>query len=143
MNCPEFRRSLGGLLEGDLEPAAAQAARAHADDCEPCGRDYQSLLLAESLLQRHGRRTLPAPAHLVDSIMDRLEPRRITLWRELGKLAAAAAVVLTVLGAAASLMDLAPPVEAVKHQASRAKDYVIEDLPRVFRSTVGQWGQNP
>lgn len=91
MSCDEIRPLLSALVRGDLGPAEASRARAHAAGCEGCGKELRELEAVEERLA--GWEADPGPADVWPAVEARL-PRAGGGW---GRVSLAAAVLLAAL----------------------------------------------
>lgn len=139
MKCSQVRELWPALFDGKIEETARTSLDEHLRSCGACGRERQALLMSENLLQRYARLRRDPPAGLVDRIMGRLESgARPTVFHELIRLAAAAALLLTISAFAVGRVSVAAGVEQVSARAEQTRQYVMEDLPKLIVASV--WG---
>ena len=73
--CRERAEEIGALVLGELEPADAQALRAHARECEGCRHEIESLERVAALLERADPGNVAAPATPPPGVAQRLAQR--------------------------------------------------------------------
>lgn len=66
MNCENVREELSAYLDGMLDPAVADAVRAHLDSCGDCRRELMELQETVDLL--HGLEKVEVPVDLVQGV---------------------------------------------------------------------------
>lgn len=102
LDCRKMRESLSAYLEGDLDPAAAAATRAHLEGCAACRAELELERLTIGAFRRLP--DLPPPAGILAGVRARLQPepwyRRLAGPRRwlIGVPAGAVATVLVVIG---------------------------------------------
>ena len=137
MNCSEVRARWPALLDGKIGETERASVDEHVRACPACERGRQSLLVSENLLQRYARFRRAPPAGLVDRIMSRLDAgARPTILRELGHLAAAAALLVAVSAYAIGRASVDPVVEKMSARAEQTRQYVMEDLPKMIAASL-------
>ena len=137
MKCTQVQARWMALLDRVLDEAVRIEVEEHRGACAACESEYQALVAAENLLQRHARGRVAAPPGLIDRMMTRLEaaPKR-TVVRELVRLAAVAGVLLGILTLVVDRVSYQPVVEKMNAQIKDTREYVTEELPRVITSSV-------
>ncbi|MDQ3935048.1 MAG: anti-sigma factor, partial [Actinomycetota bacterium] len=79
MNCSEVRTLLGGYVLHALDPAEADAVRAHVAACPDCAREYEELaplpVLLDAALDPDATPAQP-PAALEEAVLDRFARER-------------------------------------------------------------------
>ena len=87
MDCRNIRRTLPGLADGDLRPAAEDEVRSHLESCPECAAEWESL---QEFLETGGEALAYAgPAMSFDSLRARMvaiEPLEEVLRYQLPKL---------------------------------------------------------
>lgn len=95
MNCKEVRPLLSAKLDGEIAGETCQAVSNHLSTCEPCRREFESLLV---LKQATARMPLPRPPGSLESaIRDTLahQPQPSSIRRLALAMTAAAAITVT------------------------------------------------
>jgi anti-sigma factor RsiW len=137
MKCSQVRDRWAALLDRALADAERESVERHLRDCRGCESEYQALLLAENLLQRHARSRLAAPAGMIDRVMQRVEaPSRPAVIREMMRLSAVAAALLLVLWGVVNHASYEPVVHEMNAKIEDTRHYVIEEIPRALTSGV-------
>jgi predicted anti-sigma-YlaC factor YlaD len=121
------------LLDRTIDGGARTQVEDHLKECRLCECEYQALVAAESMLRRHALVRHPAPAGLIDRVMQRLQKTpRIILFKELGQLAAVAVMLLGIFTMVASRYSYSPVVDKVQGTYEETREYVTKDLPRAI-----------
>jgi anti-sigma factor RsiW len=135
MDCPEFRRSLSLMADGQLPPGEIGALEEHLGICAECARFARTVEAVQAWFRE--LEAPPAPPDLAERVLARLgEPgaRLLALRPLLGRTAAAAAVLFLVTGSAALWTELGPSKEVreppVRLTAEHALDRIMSEIAR-------------
>lgn len=139
MNCREFETHVESYVDGELAVRETLAADAHRAGCPECAGRAQRERELRQLLRRQPREA--APPELRTRILAdirRVRPRRSGAWLGWPALgAAAAAVVVAVLGAAALLPALRAPSPLVAQLVDKHITYAQLERPAELATDSG------
>lgn len=95
MNCEKFRDIVFELASGELDAAAAEAARAHMADCSRCREEYRTVEEAVLALREAGE--VRAPEELLPNVMRAVRNEKARRHFGIIKYAATAAAALVIV----------------------------------------------
>jgi hypothetical protein len=141
MDCKRLREVLDAYVDAELSPEAMAAADAHLRDCRTCTRAVSDINALRSSIRR-AVEEVPVPEDLEQRVRRLLRPGLSpAAWWPVRSpmrpaLAAAAAIVLLVLGLTAGVAADTPLQRAVVAAMDRAVVRLADSGPIVFEGTV-------
>jgi hypothetical protein len=138
MDCSDFRRLTGRMLDGAVNRKEAEELGLHVASCEDCREAFARL---EGLTNLHaGLPEIGLPGRLTDRIMDRVAELDVErtgwLWKILVP-AAAAVFVLLGIQIGTQITDSLLPESEVNHAEVTGLEYLDDHPPDSFGRIMG------
>jgi anti-sigma factor RsiW len=133
MSCDEWKAFLQDYLAGGLSDTAKSAVERHLSDCAPCFAEARAHKLVEKHLAEQP--VLDVPAGLVDRIVDRAVPKRVSRFRHELLRVAAAFVAAISLGAAAVTYGYTDRLSGATDRLDSARRSIESSIRGAFGAT--------